>query len=108
MYPDAQDHQESDGGGLELISILPGPLGRTTVATFAGNHVWGTVSSLKALTDTAFAGHIVERLKGSAGRLPPYYQVVIKLRYRDGIPTDASYVTHRVLSLTQNAMEFQH
>jgi len=38
VFPDPPDHQQSDGEGLELVSILPGPLGRTTVMTFASNH----------------------------------------------------------------------
>jgi hypothetical protein len=29
--------------------------------------------------------------------LPPHYQVVSEIRYRDGAPTGASYMTHRVL-----------
>lgn len=99
LYPDPQDHQESDGEGLELVSMLPGPLGRTSVMTFASNHAWGIICGVQALTDPSFVRVLAARLKSASGELPPYYQVVIKISYRDGTPTTAHYVTHRVLTL---------
>jgi hypothetical protein len=105
LYADPPDHQESDGEGLELISVLPGPMGQTTVVGFSGNHVWGVIGGVESLTDPAFARTLVGKLRASSGRIPPYYQIVIRIRYRDGTPTSASYVAHRALSLTQNSVE---
>jgi hypothetical protein len=105
LYVDPPDHQQSDGEGLELISVLPGPMGRTTIVGFSGNHAWGVIGAVKSLTDPAFARTVVRKLNPSSGEIPPYYQIVIKIRYRDGTPTNSSYVTHRVLSLTQNSIE---
>lgn len=103
LYTDPPGHQESDGEGLELISMLPGPLGRTTVVTFASNHAWGLLGGVRALTDPAFARVLTKRLKDSAGNLPAYYQIVLRISYRDGTPTNASYVTHRILTITHDA-----
>jgi hypothetical protein len=105
LYADPPDHQESDGEGLELISVLPGPMGQTTVVGFSGNHVWGVIGGVQSLTDPAFARTMVGKLRASSGQIPPYYQMVIRIRYRDGTPTSASYVAHRALSLTQNSVE---
>jgi hypothetical protein len=105
MYPDAPDHQESDGEGLELVSMLPGPMGRTTVLTLSGNHSWGLLSSVQSLMEPAFARVLVEKLKEPSGRIPSYYQLVLRVKYRDGTPTNASYVTHRALTLTQNSVD---
>ena len=105
LYVDPPDHQESDGEGLELISVLPGPMGRTTVVGFSGNHAWGVIGAVQSLTDPAFARTVVTKLKLPSGEIPRYYQMVIKIRYRDGTPTNASYVTHRALTLTQNSVE---
>ena len=103
VYPDPRDHSPSDGEGLELVSVMPGPLGRTTVATFASNHKWGVIGGVQSLTDPAFGRVVVGNLRGSTGRIPPYYQIVFKVKYRDGTLTNTSYVTHRALALTQNA-----
>lgn len=105
LYVDPPDHQESDGEGLELISVLPGPMGRTTVVGFSGNHAWGVIGAVQSLTDPAFARTVVTKLRLPSGEIPPFYQIVIKIRYRDGTPTNASYVTHRALTLTQNSIE---
>lgn len=99
VYEDPQDHQDSDGQGLELVSMFPGPLGRTSVLTFSSNHAWGIICGVQALTDPAFARELVARLRMSSGKIPSYYQVVLRMSYRDGTPTKASYVTHRMLSL---------
>jgi len=99
VYADPQDHQDSDGHGLELISMLPGPLGRTSVMTFSSNHAWGIICGVQALTDSSFARVLAGKLKLPTGKIPPYYQIVLQISYRDGTPTNASYVTHRVLTL---------
>jgi hypothetical protein len=108
LYKDEPDHQESDGAGLELISVLPGPLGRTTVLSFSSNRAWGVISGVQALTDPAFVRVVAEKLRGATGKIPAYYQIVMKIRYRGGTPTNASYITHRALILNQNSSEVQH
>ena len=105
VYVDPPDHQPSDGEGLELVSMLPGPMGRTTVLTFSSNHAWGVLGGIQSLTDPAFVRGLVRKLRDASGKMPLYYQIVLGIRYRDGTPTSASYVTHRVLSMTQNAVE---
>jgi hypothetical protein len=107
VYADMQDHQESNGEAVELVSVLPGPLGRTKVISFAGNHAWGVIGGVQSLIDPAFAGVVVRKLKESTGKLPPYYQLIIKIKYRGGTPTNASYVTHRPLILAQSSEEPQ-
>ncbi len=104
-YVDSPDHEPSDGEGLELVSMLPGPSGRTTVVTFASNRKWGVVGGVQALVDPSFTRVLVQKLKEPSGKLPPYYQVVFRIKYRDGKLTNASYVTHRVLALTQVSAE---
>jgi hypothetical protein len=105
IYNDPQAHQEGSGETFELVSLMPGPLGRTTVASFTGGGAWGVSGAIQSLTDPAFARVVVRELKGSSGRMPASYQVVIRIGYRDGTPTEASYVTHRVLTLAQSSAE---
>ena len=104
-YVDSPDHEPSDGEGLELVSMLPGPSGHTTVVTFASNRKWGVVGGVQALVDPSFTHVLVQKLREPSGKLPPYYQVVFRIKYRDGKLTNASYVTHRVLALTQVSAE---
>ncbi|MCU1257872.1 MAG: hypothetical protein JWO80_757 [Bryobacterales bacterium] len=103
LYDDLDDPQQSDGETVELVSMLPGPVGRTRVVSFAGNHSAGLVGGIQSLTDPAFARLVVQKLRGSSAELPPYYQMIIKVRYRGDTPTYTSYVTHRTLALKQNS-----
>jgi hypothetical protein len=103
VYGGFDDPQQRDGETVELISMLPGPLGRTRVVSFSGNHSSGLIGSVQSLTDSAFARVLVAKLKESSGQIPPYFQIVIKVRYRDDTPTYTSYLTHRALALKQNS-----
>jgi hypothetical protein len=105
VYPDTADHSPSNGDALELVSMMPGPLGRTTVVTFSSNNKWGVIGGVQALTDPAFARVIVAKLRTPAGRMPPYFQLVLRMKYRDGTLTHVSYVTHKALALSQSSVE---
>jgi hypothetical protein len=106
-YLNPQPPPESSGETFELVSVMPGPLGRTTTASFTGGRAWGVMGAIQSLLDPAFARVVVQKLKAASGEMPASYQMVIRIRYRDGTPTNASYVTHRALSLTPNSGETQ-
>jgi hypothetical protein len=37
---------------------------------------------------------LVSKLRDPSGKMPRYYQVVLKVTYRAGVPTQTSYVFH--------------
>ena len=79
VYVDPPDHQPSDGEGLELVSMLPGPMGRTTVLTFSSNHAWGVLGGIQSLIDPAFVPVLIGKLRDASGKMPRYYQVVLRI-----------------------------
>jgi hypothetical protein len=106
VYPDTDfQHSPSNGEALELVSRMPGPLGRTTVLTFSSNNKWGVIGGVQSLTDPAFARVIVEKLRSPSGKMPPYFQLVLRMKYRDGTLTHVSYVTHQALTMAQSSVE---
>ncbi len=106
IYPDTDfQHSPSNGEALELVSMMPGPLGRTTVVTFSSNNKWGVIGGVQSLTDPAFAKVIVEKMRAPSGKMPSYFQLVLRMKYRDGTLTHVSYVTHRALTMSQNSSE---
>jgi hypothetical protein len=48
---------------------------------------------------------IVEKLRGPSGKMPSYFQLVLRMKYRDGTLTHVSYVTHRELTMSQGSVE---
>lgn len=101
-FGDGNHHPDSNGEGFELVSVLPGPLGRTTVASFTGGLGWGVIGAIQAMTDPGFARDAVRRLRVDSAPMPRYYQLVLRIKYRDGTPIDAYCVAQRALTLTQN------
>jgi len=102
VYTSLQPSQDGNGETYVLISLMRGPLGRTTVASFTGGGAWGAFGAIRSLMDPPFARIVVSKLKDRSGVMPGAYQMVLRIRYRDGTPTNVSYVTHRVLTQIQN------
>src|SRR5262249_4616329 len=97
-YPSISTDQISipdDGEVYALVSRMPGPLGSGNVQSFNSNHSPGTQGAVEFFTAPSFARQLIAKLRKSDGHLPRFFQVVLKVRYRDTIPTEISYVTHR-------------
>jgi hypothetical protein len=102
VYASLQPSQDGNGETFVLISLMRGPLGRTTVASFTGGGAWGAFGAIQSLMDPSFARVLVSKMKDGSGQMPAAYQVVLRIKYRDGTPTTVSYVTHRVLGQAYN------
>jgi hypothetical protein len=95
-----QDVEESHA----LISNLPGLYGNGSILYLEGNQVASVMGAVQALTDPDLARQLVARLKTSAGKLPRYYQVVLRVRAMDETPVDISYVSHRELTISKHPL----
>ena len=99
-YPSINGDQSTisdDGTVYALVSRMPGPLGSGYIQTFSSNHSPGTEGAVEFFTKPNFASQLLTKLRKSDGRLPRFFQVVIKVVYRDAIPIDISYVALREL-----------
>lgn len=94
LAEDPQDTEES----YALISRVPGLYGNGEVLYLSGNRVASITGGVNAFTDPAFAKTLIEKLRDSTGRLPRYYQVVLKVRSMDDMPIDVSYILHREIA----------
>ena len=88
----------NDGEAYALISQAPGPLGNTVIQSFSSSRTWGREGAVQAFTDIGLAKTLVDKLTRTSSKIPRYYQIVVKVKFMDGIPTDVSYVLHRDLS----------
>jgi len=86
-----------DGEACVLVTRTAGPQGHTTIETFAGNSTFGRLGAVKAFTDPVFVKTLVGRLRGESGHIPKYFQVLLKVKYKSGVPTETSYLLHREL-----------
>ncbi len=91
---DSSDTEES----FALISRVPGLYGNGEVLYLSGNRVGAITGGVQAFTDPKFAATLVSEMKDAAGKLPQYYQVVLKVRSMDDMPIEIRYVLHRALT----------
>jgi len=81
-----------------LITHLPGPSKSTEVESFTSNRSPGYVAAVQWFTDPESARAAVARLKDiGGGKIPRYYQVLLRVTSKDGVPIDVTYVLSRAL-----------
>jgi hypothetical protein len=86
-----------DGEACVLITHTAGPVGTTDVMTFASNSTFGRVGAIDAFTDVGFAKTLISKMRDASARVPQYFQVLLKVKYKGGVPTETSYLLHRDL-----------
>ena len=89
-----------DGETYVLITHVPGPLGTSEVVSFTSNRTPGRLAAVEWLTEPNYARVLVTKLRGNSGKMPRYYQVVLRVKYKAGVPTETSYVFHHELKPT--------
>lgn len=86
-----------DGEAYVLITHVPGPLRTTEIESFTSNRTPGRLAAVNSFTNPVFARALVAKLRKPNGEIPRYYQIVLKVKYRAGVPTETSYMFHHVL-----------
>ena len=81
-----------------VITCAPGPLGSTTVLAFTSSYSIGTLGAVQAFTTPALAKELFEKLRKPSGELPRYYQIVLKVKYKEEVPNEVAYVLHHELT----------
>jgi len=84
-----------------LISFLRGLEPQRRLVILAGVTTFGTQAAAEYVTKPEYLKDLVDHLNlsppGTAPRLPPYYQIVVKVKVNGGVPLQTSYVTHHIL-----------
>ena len=82
------------GVGWVLVSRLPGPGGNTDVMSFAGRSGPSISGAVDWFTQASTARELLARLRKPSGKIPRYYQVLLKVRFQDGVALETSYILH--------------
>ncbi len=97
-----QDHilsgRTAEGETHALITRTAGPSGAGELLMIAGNASADTLAAAEWMTQSWHARNLVSRLRGPSGEMPRYFQVVIKVAFKQGIPVQSEYVFHHVLN----------
>lgn len=96
-YRDPPGFFVEDGEARVLITRSAGPVGDTDVLTFASNSTFGRAGALHAFTDAGFAHTLVAQMRDASGHIPRYFQVLLNVKFKGGVPTETSYLLYREL-----------
>jgi len=80
-----------------VITHEPGPLGSGDILSFSANHSPGTLAAVQWFTEPSLAKILTSKLRKPNGEIPRYYQVVLRVNYKDTVPIEVTYVMHREL-----------
>ena len=84
-----------------LISRVPGLRGKGEILSLSGNQISSVMAGAQALTDPSVAKMLVGKMRKPDGSIPRYFQVVLRVRSMDGVPTEITYMFHRELKETR-------
>lgn len=91
------DRTFDTGTTWSLVSRIPGPQGNTDVMSFTGTVGAGIAAAVSSFTEPATAREMVAKLRKASGEMPRYYQMLLKVRFQDGVPLETSCVLHHEL-----------
>jgi hypothetical protein len=96
-YRDPSVFFTEDGEARVLVTHAAGPAGNTDILIFASNSTFARAGAVDAFTEPDFARNLVEKMRGPGKGIPRYYQVLLQVKYKGGVPTETSYILHREL-----------
>lgn len=82
-----------------LVTRLPGLQGLGQIIVLGSSSTEGTWAVADYVTAPSHAAELVRRVKLPSGKLPDAFQVLIRAKFKDMVPVESSYVTHRVLEV---------
>ncbi len=82
-----------------LVTRLPGLQGLGHIAILGSSSTEGTWAAADFVTASSHAAELVSRVRLPSGKLPDAFQVLIRAKFKDMVPVESSYVTHRVLEI---------
>ncbi len=84
-----------------IVSMLRGFDDKRHILVLAGITTLGTQAAAEYVTKPEYLAELTARLNTApaeaAPRLPDYYQVILRVQVKGGVPVQTSYVTHHVL-----------
>jgi hypothetical protein len=86
-----------EGVAYALVTHSSGPVGSHDIVSFTSSRSAGYVGAIQWFTDPTLAGQLVAKLKGSNKEMPRYYQVLFRVKFKDDVPLETTYILSRKL-----------
>ncbi len=98
FFSDSATAKQGTSESYALITHSPGlNNGKGDVLYLSGSHISSVTAGVEAFTDAALAKTLVSKMRRPDGKLPRYYQILLKVKSMDDTPIEITYVLHREL-----------
>lgn len=94
-YRNSTGYFVEDGEACVLVTRATGPSGGTDIFSIASNSTFGRLGAVAALTDPQLAKPIAAKMHP----IPRYFQLLLRVKYKGGVPTETAYLLHRPLAI---------
>jgi hypothetical protein len=84
-----------------VISRLPGVNGRGSIVVLGASATEGTAAAVQYATDSVHLRNLFGRIAGNSGKVPKYFEVVVRVQFRSMVPVATEYQTHREVTAPQ-------
>jgi hypothetical protein len=98
VYPEQYQNASESGELYAIVTHVPGPSGSGDVTSFTSMRTPSRLGAVQWFTDAAHASELVTKMKNATGQMPRYFQVLLRVTFKDSVPTQASYILHHDLS----------
>jgi hypothetical protein len=98
FYPEEAQNASESGELYAIVTHVPGPSGSGDVTSFTSMRTPSRLGAVQWFTDANHASELVAKMKNASGHMPRYYQVLLRVKYKDSVPTQTSYVLYHDLS----------
>jgi hypothetical protein len=93
----ADDPDDTMVEDYAVISRLPGVNGHGVIIAMGASATEGTAAAMHYVTDPAKLRDLFGHLRRDSGELPKYFEAVLRVQFRDFVPVQTDYQTHRVI-----------
>ena len=95
--PPARSANSTVDQSYALITHTPGVKGKGDVLYLSGTHASSPTAGVEVFTDPALARSVVEHIRKPGGKLPRYYQILLRVKSMEDTPIEIVYAFHREL-----------
>ena len=78
-----------------VISRLPGVNGRGSIVVLGASATEGTAAAVQYATDPVHLRSLFGHIANNTGKVPKYFEVVVRVQFRSMVPVVTEYLTHR-------------
>lgn len=103
LYEPTLNEKEEVVADHALVARMPGIGGNGYITILGADSTAGNWAAAEAMTDPRMAQQLVANMRDAHGKLPEFFELIVRGEFQSLVPVKISYVTHKVITRRQTA-----